>query len=65
MTSTLTYGPWITWEQGPCPLSPETEVQIEMNSIGSNDFLGPMKAEELNWDMEEDNIARYRIVIAG
>ena len=55
------FGPWIIWVQGPAPIGPGYMVEAEMGDVGSSDFIGPIPAQDYDWDMPDDPIARYRV----
>lgn len=55
------WGPWITWVQGPAPLGGGYIVIAEMGEVGSNDFVGPLRSKDFDWNYPGDPVARYRV----
>jgi hypothetical protein len=57
----MTWGPWIIWTQGPRPVRADVIVELEMSFPMSGDIIGPMRADECDWNFPADPIARYRV----
>ena len=60
MTTKKIYGPWIKWDGGDCPVSPDTRVQAKFRYGGVVDGI----AADLYWSHVGDNsdIVEYRTV---